>query len=195
MAEVHYFRESSGAVSSEINLVSVEKRAADWLQSVAGGQIVLKDGAGTSVTIANAGVGEVFRGPFRAIVSSAGKVRYGTGNGPDAFTTAGAGAAASASAAATSASNAAASASAAAITNLDVTLIAGTKTQASGGTLTTAKIVGTPRLKTLNATPALGVQILVSISGNSVVCTAYKADGTAEIADVATYTVSLAGVT
>lgn len=111
MPEKKYFRESSGAVGSPIDLKTVEGRPAEWIQSVAGGQIVVKDGFGVSVTIANAAVGEVFGGPFNEITSSAGKLRYGAGHdAPNPADVSGANAAASAAAAATSATNAATSA-------------------------------------------------------------------------------------
>jgi len=185
MPTIQYIRESSGAVASEIDLVGVEKRPADWIQAVAGGAITIRDGSGTSVALANVGAGESIPGPIRAIVSSAGKVRYGTGAMPSpAMSTA-------ATAAAASAAAAAASATAASFTYLDVTLIAGTKTQASGVTLTNAKLVGAPLLKTLGGSP--GAQILAAISGNNVVLTSKADDGSTQTADTSTYTVSISG--
>ncbi len=74
-----------------------------------------------------------------------------------------------------------------------VALIGGTRTIASGYDLTYAKIAGAPRLTALNASPALGAQIMAAISGNDLVLTSYSVLGAAAVTDVATYTVSLTG--
>jgi hypothetical protein len=76
---------------------------------------------------------------------------------------------------------------------VDVTLVSGTKTLASGLDLSGASIVGAPRLKALNSTPVLGAQILSSISGNNIVLTSYTAAGAAATTDVSTWTVCLSG--
>ena len=94
-----YFRESAGAVSSPINLVTVEGGEADWIQAVAGGAIAWKDGTGTATGVSAAGAGDVFPGPIREVTSSAGKVRYGTGPLPVPGPTAAASASATAAAA------------------------------------------------------------------------------------------------
>lgn len=75
------------------------------------------------------------------------------------------------------------------------TLVAGTKTVASGKTLTNAKILGDPYLSALNATPAAGAAVMVSISGNNVVFTSITALGTTATTDVSSYVVSLVGWT
>lgn len=74
-----FFRESSAAVSSPIDIVSTLGRPADWVQAAAAGAISWKDGGGIVTGVAAAGVGDVFPGPIRSIQSSAAKVRYGTG--------------------------------------------------------------------------------------------------------------------
>ena len=73
---------------------------------------------------------------------------------------------------------------------LDVTLVGGTKTQASGADLSEAVIVGC-YLKT----PATACGFPApSISGNNVVITSYAANATQAATDASTYTVILAGV-
>lgn len=99
MADKTFFRETAGAVAAPINVITAEGRAADWIQSVAGGSIVFTDGSGASVTIASAGAGDSFPGPIRAITSTAGKARYGTGPMPIPGPTAAASASATAAAA------------------------------------------------------------------------------------------------
>lgn len=106
-----FYRKTPGAVSSPINIVDVEGTWADWIQAVAGGQIVFTDGSGTVVTD-SFGAGDVIPGPIHAITSSAGAIRYGTGPMPIPGPTAAS--AGSATNAATSETNAAASATAAA---------------------------------------------------------------------------------
>lgn len=74
-----------------------------------------------------------------------------------------------------------------------MTLVGGTKTQASGKTLTSAQIVGQPYLVSTNGSLALGAQLQCSISGNNVVVTSYTALGIALGTDVGTYLVSIVG--
>ena len=166
MSEKSYFRESGGAVASAIDLIAVEGRPADWIQAVAGGQIVFKDGTGTQVTIASAGVGDVFPGPIRNIVSSAGKIRYGTGPlpqpGPAAAASGSAtnaatsetNAAASASAAATSATNAATSATAAG-TSASTATTQATNAAASAATASGQALVPSATVITADPAPAV----------------------------------------
>ncbi len=78
-----------------------------------------------------------------------------------------------------------------AVTLLDVTLVGGTKTQASGADLSVAKIVGV-YLKT--ATTAVGSPV-ASISANNVIVTSYAAGAVQAVTDASTYTVALVGVT
>ncbi len=73
---------------------------------------------------------------------------------------------------------------------LDVTLVGGTKTQASGSDLSQAIIIGV-RLKT--ATTAVGSPV-ATISGNDVIVSSYAANASAAATDASTYTVTLAGV-
>jgi hypothetical protein len=134
MSKRSFLRETDGAVASPIIITTVEKEPAEWLQAVAGGQIVLKDGTDTTVTIANAAAGEVIRGQIRSITSSAGKVRYGTGVGPLPAPSVASEAAASATAAATSATAAAGSATTATTQATN----AATSATAAAGSATTA---------------------------------------------------------
>lgn len=106
-----FYRVHAGAVVTLINIVSALGNPADWAQSVAGGAVSWKDGTDTTVSD-TFGAGDVIPGPVRAIVSSAGSIRYGTGEFPIPGPTAAG--SASASAADTSATAAASSATAAA---------------------------------------------------------------------------------
>ncbi|HEY8925063.1 MAG TPA: hypothetical protein VIU64_11835 [Polyangia bacterium] len=72
---------------------------------------------------------------------------------------------------------------------LDVTLVSGTKTQASGKNLSAASVVAV-LLKTPSG--ATG-QCTATISGNNVAVTSFKADATANTTDTSTYTVMLIG--
>lgn len=76
------------------------------------------------------------------------------------------------------------------ISEVDVTLVGGTKTQGSGLNLSAAKIVGW-RVKTATVTNG---SLAIAISGNDLVVTSYVG-GVPAGTDGSTYTISLAGAT
>lgn len=82
MSEKRYFVETPGAVVTPIKMIDSHGSVADWFQCVAGGAITFVDGSGQSRSLSNTNAGEAFRHTIREITSSAGKVRYGTGDGP-----------------------------------------------------------------------------------------------------------------
>lgn len=148
---------------------------ADWVEMTGGGTLTYLDGSGESQTITSSALGyvvKVLRG-FTKLVSLSGAspnlVRVGTGDGPKAL------------------------GAAPGLTAIDATLVAGTVTVASGHDLSAAVIVGYV-LKALNSTPALGAQVLVAFSTNSLVVTSKTVGGATATTDVATYTVFLQGV-
>lgn len=74
-----FFKETPGAVSSSLDIVQTQGRPADWIHATVDGGMTWRDGTGNPTGVAAAGVGDVFPGPIRSILTSAGKVRYGTG--------------------------------------------------------------------------------------------------------------------
>lgn len=146
-----YIRESGAAIVSPIDLIAVNGRPADFIQAVAAGTVVIKDGTDTAVTLV-LGAGDVIPGPIRTITSTTGSVRYGTGPLPIPGPTSAA--SASASAASTSATAAAASATTA---STQATNAATSATAAAASAVTAAGYGLAPSATVITADPAPAV--------------------------------------